>query len=455
MPRTEWRRPDRVLPIAVASTPDSAGAAADEPRRTGPVLPRGTLTVGVWVGVSGVLAYLYLAITGRALGAQTAAGLSTLWVVGFLLGNAVGTPVEQEVSRAIASRRARGLGVGPVVRRAGIASGACSCVVAAGILLAGPVLARELFAGDWVLVAALAVMFIGTMLEFLVRGVLAGEARFNAYGRLLGVEAATRVVGVAGFALAGVQTAGPYAIVLAFAPFVGIAAALVGADRAITQQAGPEAPWGELSRALGWLLGASMFSQALVNLGPVFVRVLSPSQSAVTSAFVASLIVARVPVFLFQAAQAVLVPRLSHHAGGGRGSALAAETAALVRALLVLVVVGTIGAALLGPTVVRIGWGPDFAMQPRDFALLGAASCCYLIAATLSSALIALELPNRGMVGWLMGVLTLTLCVALGADIVTRVEIGFLAGTAVASVAMGALLWRPLRVVAGVRPRAG
>ena len=339
-----------------------------------------------------------------------------------------------------------------MVRRAGIASGAFACVIAGAVLLAGPVLARELFAGDWVLVGALAIMFIGTMLEFLVRGVLAGEARFNAYGRLLGVEAATRVVGVAVFALAGVQTAGPYAIVLAFAPFVGVAAALIGADREVMQQPGPEAPWGELTRALGWLLGASIFSQALVNLGPVFVRVLSPSQSAVTSAFVASLIVARVPVFLFQAAQAALVPRLSHHAGGGRGRALAAETAALVRALLVLVVIGTAGAALLGPTVVRIGWGRDFAMAPRDFALLGAASCCYLIAATLSSALIALELPESQQVGWLSGVGTLTVCVALGSDIVTRVEIGFLTGAVVAAAAMGALLWRPLRRVAAGAP---
>lgn len=414
-----------------------------------PVLPRGTGTVGIWVAASGVLAYVYLALTGRALGAHAAAGLSTLWVVGFLLGNAMGLPVEQEVSRAIASRRARGLGVGPVVRRAALASGAGTAAVVAVILASGSVLVDRLFDGDWLLVACLAVMFVGTMLEFLVRGVLAGEARFHAYGRLLGAEAGTRVLIVAGLAVAGVDTAGPYAVALAVAPFVGVAAALVGSDGAVVRQPGPDSPWRELSRALGWLIGASIFSQALVNLGPVFVRLLEPEESAVVSAFVASLIVARVPVFLFQAAQAVLVPRLSHHAGGGRAKALAQETGALVRALGVLLVVATIGAGLLGPIAVRLGWGDDFAMAPKDFAVLTAASCLYLIAATLASALIALEVPNRVMAGWAIGVGMLALCVAIGNDVVTRVEIGFLSGSASAAIAMAVLLARPLRVAKG------
>lgn len=418
-------------------------------RRAARVLPAGTGTVGIWVGVSGVLAYVFLAATGRALGASAASGLSTLWVVGFLVGNACGLPVEQEVSRAIASRRARGEGVGPVVRRAAGAAGVFTIAVDVVILATGQVLADELFGGSWALVVALVVLFTATMLEYLVRGVLAGEARFNAYGRLLGVEAGSRVAVVLVLIALGVHSAVAYAVVLALAPFAGIAAALVGGDGAVVRQPGPESPWREVSRALGWLLAASVLAQVLVNVSPVLVRLLEPDDSDLVSAFVASLIVARVPVFLFQAAQAALVPRLSHHAGGGRGSALAAETRALVLALLVLVVLAAAGAYLLGPTVVEIGWGPDFALSGGDMAVLAAASCVYLLAVTFASALIALERPNRVSFGWGAGVVVLLIGVSLGSNTLERVEFGFLAGTVAASLAMGALVRGPIRAAKG------
>ena len=408
-------------------------------RRAARVLPTGTGVVGVWVAISGVLAYVFLAVTGRALGAHEASGLSTLWISGFLVGNAAGMPVEQEVARAIASRRAQALGVGPVIRRAAIASGFFGVAVAVCIAVAGAPLVRNLFGGNWVLLGALIVLFLGTMAEYLVRGVLAGLGRFAAYGRLLGAEAAVRVVAVIGLAAAGVSQASPYGVVLALAPFVGIAAAVGLGDRALIRSGGPVVPWRELTRSLGWLLGAAVFAQALVNLGPLFVRLLAHRDAALTSAFVASLIVARVPVFLFQAAQAALIPRLSHHAGGGRAERLAAETKALARALLVFVIVATIGAALLGPVVVRIGWGDDFALGARDFALLAAASGAYLLAVTFASALVALERPHHATAGWFVGFITFMTCVVVGRDVLTRVEVGFLIGAVAAATVLGGL----------------
>ncbi len=426
-------------------------------RNPAAVLPRGTGTVGVWVGISGILTYGFLAVTGRALGATAASGLSTLWVVGFLVGNAMGLPVEQEVGRAISSRRARGLGIGPVIRRAAVIAGLFSAFVVLVTALAGPVLVRDLFGGDWALLVAFEVLFVATMLEYLVRGVLAGELQFRAYGRLLGVEAAARVVAASVLAAFGVRDASVYAFVLAVAPFVGIAAGLLGHQAAVLRQPGPESPWRELSRALGWLLGASILAQALVNLAPVFVRLFAPADdSHLVSAFVASLIVARVPVFLFQAAQAALVPRLSHHAGGGRTVALRSETRALVLALAGLTVVAAAGAALLGPLVLRIGWGPGFALGRRDLALLAAASCIYLMAVTYASALIARERPDRVTAGWAVGVAVLVGVVLVGHDTLLRVEWGFLAGAVAATVAMGLLAHGPLAgsdVAAGPRHR--
>jgi O-antigen/teichoic acid export membrane protein len=252
------------------------------------------------------------------------------------------------------------------------------------------------------------------------------------------------VVGAAILALVGVSSAGPYGLVLAFAPFVGVGVALIGRERADFGAPGPSSAWSELTRSLGWLFAGALFAQALINLGPISVRLLAPHDGDLTSAFVATLIVARVPVFLFQAAQAALLPRLSHHAGGGHAEVLAAETAALVRALIVLVGVAAVGAAVLGPTVVRIGWGDGFALRASDFAVLAAASCIYLIALTIAQALLALECPNRASWAWALGVGVLALCVILGGDVLTRVEVGFLTGSVTAAVAMGLLLRRPM-----------
>ena len=414
-------------------------------RRLSTVLPTGTGTVGMWLAVSGVLAYAFLAISGRAIGAERASGLSTLWIVGFLVGNAAGLPVEQEVSRAIASRRAQGLGTGPVIHRAAVAAAGFSALVVVVVAVAGPWLVDRLFGGDWTLLVAFAVLFVGTIAEFLVRGVLGGSQQFGAYGRLLGAEAGSRVLVVAALALGGVRAPGPYGMTLALAPFVGIAVALIGVDRADLERPGPPSPWRELTRALGWLLAASTLAQALVNLGPVFVRLLAPNNGDLTSAFVASLIVARVPVFLFQAAQAALLPRLAHHAGGGRANIIATETRALARAVCALVVVAAVGAWLLGPTVVRIGWGGDFALGRGDFALLAAASCLYLLAVTFAQALVALECPQRVGYAWGLGLGGLLVSVAVGRDVLGRVEIGYLVGSFVAATAMGALMVGPLR----------
>lgn len=413
--------------------------------RVSAVLPAGTGTVGIWLALSGALAYAFLAISGRAIGADGASGLSTLWVVGFLVGNAAGLPVEQEVSRAVASRRAQGLGTGPVIHRAALVAAGFAVVVVVALLGAGPWIVDRLFGGDWTLLVALAVLFVGTIGEFLVRGVLAGSQQFGAYGRLLGAESAIRVVAVIALALAGVHTSGPYGIALALAPFVGIGASLIGIDRADLERPGPPSPWRELTRALGWLLAASTLAQALVNLAPVFVRLLAPHNEDLTSAFVASLIVARVPVFLFQAAQAALLPRLAHHVGGGRAAVLAAETRALASAVCGLVVVAAVVAGLLGPMVVRIGWGRDFALGSGDFAVLAAASCIYLLAVTFAQALVALELPHRVGYAWAVGLVALLAVVAVGDDVLTRVEAGFLAGSIVAAAAMGVSLIEPLR----------
>ena len=418
------------------------------------VLPRGTGTVGAWLLVTGLASYGYLTITGRALGADGSQGLSALWALSFLLGPGACLPVEQEASRAIASRRARGLGGGPVVRRATIATVVLAAVLVVGTLAVGRVLLADLFDDDVLLLVGLLLLLVGYAFEYLVRGVLAGNDRFGPYGWLLGAEAGSRLLAAAVLALLGVTTAGPYGLVLGLAPFVGVAFGLLRPTGLAPP--GPPAPWRELTRALGWLLAASLLAQALINLGPVLVKVLAPAKDEqITSAFLASLVVSRVPVFMFQAVQAAFLPKLAGHAGSGEATRLAADTRRLTVAVGILCVVATIGAAVLGPPVVGIAFGEDFALGSRDFALLAAGSSIYLLALTLAQALIALEFQARVALGWLVGVVAFVLGIALVGGIPFRIEVGFLAGTVAATVAMGALLLVPLRRATALEARIG
>lgn len=408
------------------------------------ILPRGSGVVGAWLLVTGLASYGFLTITGRALGPERYGGLSALWALGFLLGPGACLPIEQEVSRALASRRAKGLGGGPLVRRATIGTGLLAAVLVGAAILAGPWLVDDLFDHDSLLLLGLVLLLAGYALEYLVRGVLAGNARFGPYGVLLGAEAGSRLLVTIILVAVGVATAGPYGVVLGGAPFIGVAAALTRCDGLVIP--GPPAPWRELSRAFGWLLAGSLFAQALVNTGPILVELLAPSKNdTATGQFLASLVIARIPVFLFQGVQAALLPRLAGHAGAGQVHDLRSETRRMTMAVGALCVVATLGAWLLGPTVVKIAFGADFALGSQDLALLAAASCIYLLGLTLSQALIALQQQARVAIGWGVGIVTLIVVTLLGHDLLLRVELGFLTGAAAAAVAMGLLLAGPMR----------
>jgi O-antigen/teichoic acid export membrane protein len=412
--------------------------------RVGKVLPRGSGTVGAWLLFTGVAAYFFLAITGRALGPERYSALSVLWALGFLLGNGACLPIEQEVSRALASRAARGVGGAPLIRRAAIGTLGFALVLVAGSLAAGPWLLNDLFDDEALLLVGLVLLLVGYTIEYLVRGVLAGNARFGPYGILLGTEAGSRVVVAALLAALGVATAGPYGLVMGVAPFVGVLVALRRREGLVTP--GPPAPWRELTRAFGWLLAGSLLAQALINTGPILVQILAPAaDDDATGQFLASLVIARIPVFLFQGVQATLLPRLAGHAGAGQVRDLGRETLRMGAAVGALCVVATAAAWLLGPTVVEVAFGPDFALGRRDLAMLAAASCVYLLALTFSQALIALRHQPRVAVGWAVGVAVLAVVTILGDDLLFRVELGFLCGSIAAAAGMGLLVLGPLR----------
>jgi hypothetical protein len=153
--------------------------------------PEGTLSVGMGLAISGICFYGFIAVGSWALGLAVYAPFPTFWPVLFICGPGFFLPLEQEVGRALAGRRARGLGSGPL--------GAASCrgglgvagALALGALAFFPVfgLTDRLFDSHALLLYALAAGFAAYCAEHLARATLSGNGRFRAYGVLLAWKA--------------------------------------------------------------------------------------------------------------------------------------------------------------------------------------------------------------------------------------------------------------------------
>ncbi|HZB97860.1 MAG TPA: hypothetical protein VE219_04600 [Candidatus Sulfotelmatobacter sp.] len=417
-------------------------ARAPVPLRARNPLPEGTVSVGLGLLVSGVCLYGVLTIASRALGPQRYAPFAAFWPLLFVCGPGFFLPLEQEVGRALADRRARSLGGRPLVRRAAAAGGSFALVLIAAALIAQGPLVDRLFDGSALLLMALVVGLAAYFGEHLARGTLSGNSRFHRYGLLMGSEGVLRVAGCLVLAALGIREPGAYGMVMVLGSLGSIAIALYG-QRGLLKP-GPEAPWSELSSALGFLLIGSFLTQLLFNVGPLAVKVLaSPGEAVATGSFLNGVILTRIPLFLFQAVQAALLPKLAGLLGAGRFGDFRRALARILIFVAGIALLATPAAYLIGPFAIRLLFGPDFDLGHADLGYLAAASGGFMIALCLTQALISLDGYVRAALGWTAGCAAFVAITALGSDLLGRVERGLLGG-AIAAVGLMAVLLVPL-----------
>jgi O-antigen/teichoic acid export membrane protein len=399
-------------------------------------LPEGTLAVGAGLLVSGITAYGFLVLAARALGPERYAPLGLLWTVVFLIGPGFFLPVEQEVSRALADRRARGDGGGPLLRRAATLTAGLLGVLLVAVAATSPLTLPKLFDDEVLLVAGLALALAGAAAGHLARGACSGQGRFRPYAVFLGADGAIRLGLCAALSIAGVDTPGWYGVAVGVAPLVAVVLALAPERGLVTP--GPDASWGELSKALVILLVASVLSFTLVNAGPMAIDLLgSEDEQADAGRFLNGLIIARVPLFLFQAVQASLLPKLSTLAATGRYDDLRAGLRNLLAVTVGIGAVATAGAFAIGPEVVTILFGSEYELGHRTLGLLALSCAAYMLAVALAQAVIALGGHRLVAASWAVGVGAFVLVTAVAADeLFLRVELGLVVGAAVAAMAM-------------------
>jgi O-antigen/teichoic acid export membrane protein len=401
------------------------------------------------LAVAGVTAYGFTVVAARALGSTAYAPLSVLWAMVFVAGPGFFLPIEQEVSRALAARRAHGLGTGPVIRRAALFGASIALLLLVGMLIFSPLLVENLFSGDWLLFVGLILGMLGYCVEHLARGTYSGLGRFRPYSIVVGGEALLRFLICLALAIAGIGYAGWYGLALGIAPVCAVLISLRGQHGMVTE--GPDAPWSELSGALGALLIGSVLAMVLVNGGPIAMQLLAgEDQQELVAQFFTAVIIARIPLFLFQAVQAALLPKLSALASAGRFDEFRSGFRKLVAVVASVGAVGVVAAFLIGPWAIRLLYGPEFNLGHRTVGLLAAGSVLFMLAQAMAQAVIALGGHTRMAVCWLVAVATFVIVTAAGNDLYLRVEMGLLVGSAVACLGMAVLVRQLVRSGASV-----
>jgi O-antigen/teichoic acid export membrane protein len=401
-------------------------------------LPEGTVTVGIGLFIAGISTYVFFKIGQQALGQDGFKPIVAMWFIAFILTPGFFLPIEQEVSRAIAHRRALGQGGFPVIKRIAPLAAIILLTLMVVIAIFSSSISANMFEGYGIVTFCLVLTLVSYVPMHLARGICSGTGQFGAYGIIMGADGAVRVIGCAVLWLAGVTHVGPYAFMIGFSPIVGVIA--VGLAGKLRVDNGPEATWSEVTPNLGWLLLGSLFAAALMNAGPITIDILGNSEPAeVVTRFGNAVIFARIPLFLFQAVQAALLPRLAKLAAQRNLS----EFSRGFRQLMILVcgvgVVGTIGAFLVGPQVLDLVY--QGGIDRRTMTLLTLASAMYMVGLATAQAVISLRGHAIVALGWFVSFSGFALIAWLSSnDLYLRVELALVGSSLIAIVIFGLTL---------------
>ena len=415
-------------------------------------VPEGTYAVGLGLMISGITAYGFQILAFKGLTKSEYAALNGLWILVFVVAPGFFLPLEQEVGRAVADRRSRQIGGGPVVRKAAQAGTilALSLIVLSVVGFEVFGFTDRLFHGQEVLLVCFLIALATYAVQHITRGTLSGNGRFGPYGMILGAEGVFRILPVIVVYLAGIDSLVWYGLALAIPPVLASIVSLWGQHGLV--EPGPDAEWSELSTNLTLLFLGSLAAQALSYAAALGVLVLArgPKERADAADFIVGFFIARIPILLFQAIQAALLPKLAALSGAGKHADFRSGLKKLVMIVVGVGVLGVVAGATIGPTVGQILFGDKFNLDNVDLTLLFLGSAAFILALTLAQALIALLGHGRALIAWAVGLVLCVGVMALGSsattdDLFRRSELGYLAGCLGAAVTMTVFLLIRLR----------
>jgi len=352
---------------------------------------------------SGILAYAFFVLAARTLGPGAYGQIGVLWAGMFIGVIVLFRPLEQTTTRAVADRVARGAEVQTVVRSVAAIYATVFVLGGIGAALAWGTVRERLFLGSNLLTAML---FAGTALyglEYMLRGVLAGGRWFRGYALCLMADAVARVA--VAVPLAVVASKNLAAVAIAAAALGGFLVPLwVGRRWLRGVVSVGEGGRFHFGAALTFAAPASVIAaadQVLINAGPLLVMIEGGRHaSKVAGVVFAATMLVRIPVYVFQGVAASLLPNLTR-LQAFEATQLFHET--VRRAAVVLLgttVLIVCGAAIAGPQLMSVVYGNGFEADRFQLTMLGLGVGCYLGAATLSQALLALDRGRQAALAW-------------------------------------------------------
>lgn len=430
---------------------DRSDVEGAELKRFGAALPEGMLQVGAALVVAGTATYLFFNLGNRALGGEVAfKPIVSLWFAIFALAPGFYLPLEQELGRALSARRVRGEGGRPVVMKVLVVAVIINLAVLAILAIGSPLIVSKYFSDNWWMLLALALAFTTYAPAHLARGISAGKGRFGAYALVISADGVLRIVGCLALWAMGVTSPAIYGVMIASTPLFAVL--YIWRRGVLHTEDGPDAPWSEVSQNLGWLMAGTVSSAALLNAGPIAAELLAgKSAPALVTRFGYGILLARVPLFLFQAVQAALLPKLARLAEQGSMR----EFKSGLRTLLLLVggvgLIGVVGAFLLGPFVIDLMYHTE--LSGRTLAMLALAAALFMASLATAQAVIALNGHRDVAIGWFGGALAFVVIAAVGGhDVFRRIEIGLVVANIVPLITFALSLRRRLDTDVEITP---
>ena len=394
-------------------------------------LPNGTATVFVGLLAAGLLTYVYLGIARRSLDETAYSAFAVVWGVTFIIGPGLFQPLEQATGHSTAKRHAGGQGSKPLASRAALLGLASLAFASLASLAAWPFGLDELLSDDPALLAALICCFGGFMAVSVVRGVLGGHKSFPVYSRTLGTEGATRLVGGLVLAFAAATGASSFGFVMALSFLAAAAVGVLGGRHLL--EPGPPAMWEDLSPAVGLLLIMSLSEAFLLNIGPAAVAAISDDDTA-AGTFLSALVIARLPLFAFQAVKVSLLPAVTTFAALGEMAKVRTTLIRLLKFTGALGGTAVIGSAVAGPFFVELFFVD--VVSRLDVTLLAAANAVAMLVIALSVTLIGVNRPKQAAACWTLGVVSFVAFLSTSCNTVLFVEIAMLASFSIVLVGM-------------------
>jgi len=402
-------------------------------------LPEGTYAVGAGIAIAGLTGYIFLSLSFRQLTTDTSkvdyTAIFGLWVILYTISPGFFQPLEQEVGRALAHRRAQGIGGAPLVKRAATLGGVLAVLALVGCIAAYVPLTDRVFNDDAVLFGCLLIGIVSYYVAYITRGTLSGNGRFAPYGTMLGAEGVVRLVAVIALVIAGSTAPGAYGLVLVLPVIAALLISLRGQHGLLLP--GPTAPYSELSSALGYLFIGSLLCQALSYAGYIAAIVLHNSQQEnLVGDLAVGILIARIPILGFQAVQAALLPKLARLAGAGRDDEFRTSLRQLVMIVLGVGVIGVVGGFAAGHAVGQLLFGEKFTLSNQEVGILALGSGAFILALTLAQALIALRSYAAATWSWVVGAIGAVAGAFTAHELILRSSLSYAIGCSCAAVVM-------------------